>query len=290
MAECDEFEMQVKRNYGRGDNLSEYIERKWSEKTLEAVEKLCLFDDDFMSLVFDENTEATEFLLNTIFERDDMCVLEVKGQHEYKNVIPYRCITIDIRAVDGNGKVYDIEVQRADTGAIPQRARFHSALIDSKLLEEGQKFKEIKDSYVIFITQNGVIGEGLPLYHVERVIKENNRDFSDGSHIIYVNGAYKDATTQIGRLVHDFGCSRSVDMYCDILKKHVKYYKETEGGREVMCQIIEDVAESRAAEERMDTLFNAMKNLMVTMKLTAEQALDAMGVSKEDKKAILKRL
>ncbi|MFR2234272.1 MAG: hypothetical protein ACLS55_02015 [Lachnospiraceae bacterium] len=57
-----------------------------------------------------------------------------------------------------------------------------------------------------------------------------------------------------------------------------------------MCQIIEDVAESRAAEERMDTLFNAMKNLMVTMKLTAEQALDAMGVSKEDKKAILKRL
>ena len=48
MAECDEFEMQVKRNYVRGDNLSEYIERKWSEKTLEAVEKLCLFDDDFM--------------------------------------------------------------------------------------------------------------------------------------------------------------------------------------------------------------------------------------------------
>ena len=141
-------------------NLSEYIERKWSEKTLEAVEKRCLFDDDFMSLVFDENTESTEFLLNTIFERDDMRVLEVKGQHEYKNVIPYRCITIDIRAVDGNGKVYDIEVQRADTGAIPQRARFHSALIDSKLLEEGQKFKEIKDSYVIFITQNDVIGEG----------------------------------------------------------------------------------------------------------------------------------
>ena len=69
-------------------------------------------------------------------------------------------------------------------------------------------------------------------------------------------------------------------------KKHVKYYKETEGGREVMCQIIEDVAK----EEKMDTLFNAMKNLMVTMKLTAEQALDAMGVSAEDKEAILKRL
>lgn len=28
MAECDEFEMQVKRNYGRGDNLSEYYRKK----------------------------------------------------------------------------------------------------------------------------------------------------------------------------------------------------------------------------------------------------------------------
>ena len=51
-------------------------------------------------------------------------------------------------------------------------------------------------------------------------------------------------------------------------KKNVKNYKETEVGREAMCQIIEDVAESRAAE----------------------QALDAMGVSAEDKEAILKRL
>ena len=38
--------------------------------------------------------------MNTIFEREDMHVLEVKGQHEYKNVLPYRCIIIDIRAVD----------------------------------------------------------------------------------------------------------------------------------------------------------------------------------------------
>lgn len=270
--------------------MPEIIKGHWSEETLNAVDKLCLFDDDFMSLVFDKNTEATEFLLNTIFEREDMHVLEVKGQHEYKNVLPYRCITIDIRAVDGLGKVYDIEVQRADAGTIPQRARFHSALVDSKLLEEGQKFKEIKDSYVIFITQNDVMGDDLPLYHVERVIKECNREFGDGAHIIYVNGAYKDDSSPIGRLVHDFGCVRSADMFCDVLKNQVKYYKETEGGREVMCQIIENVAESRAEAERMDTLFNTMKNLMNSMKWTAQQALKAMGVSDKDQEVILKRL
>lgn len=234
--------------------------------------------------------EATEYLLNTIFEREDMHVLEVKGQHEYKNVLPYRCIIIDIRAVDSLGKVYDIEVQRADAGAIPQRARFHSALVDSKLLKGGQEFKEIQDSYVIFITQNDVIGDGLPLYHVERIIKECNRDFADGSHIIYVNGAYKNDNSPIGRLVHDFRCTRSVDMFSDVLKNQVKYYKETEGGREVMCQIIDDVAESRAEAERIDTLFNTMKNLMDSMKWTSKQALEAMRVSDQDQAIILKRL
>ena len=51
--------------------MSEEIKKQWSEETLEAVDKLCLFDDDFMSLVFDRNIEATEYLLNTIFERSD---------------------------------------------------------------------------------------------------------------------------------------------------------------------------------------------------------------------------
>ena len=57
-----------------------------------------------------------------------------------------------------------------------------------------------------------------------------------------------------------------------------------------MCQIIENVAESRAEAERMDTLFNTMKNLMNSMKWTAQQALKAMGVSDKDQEVILKRL
>lgn len=54
---------------------NEYL--MWSRETLDAVEKLCLFDDDFMSLVFERNREATEYLINTILERDDLEVLEV---------------------------------------------------------------------------------------------------------------------------------------------------------------------------------------------------------------------
>ena len=47
------------------------------EETLEAIGKLCLLDDNLMTLVFDRNIEATELLLNIILQRDDLKVLEV---------------------------------------------------------------------------------------------------------------------------------------------------------------------------------------------------------------------
>ena len=160
------------------------------KETLKAIETLSLLDDNLMTLVFDRNIEATELLLNVILQRDDLKVLEVVAQREYKNLLPDgRSLTLDIYAVDGDGKVYDIEVQRASAGADVHRARFHSSMIDTKMLKAGQEFKEIHDSYVIFITAMDVMGEGCSLYHVKRMIEETGTYFGDGSQIIYVNGS-----------------------------------------------------------------------------------------------------
>ncbi len=162
------------------------------EEELQAISKLRLLDDDLMRLVFDKNIEATELLLNIILQRNDLKVLEVVAQREYKNAMAGgRSITIDIYAIDRERKVYDIEIQRASEGADVHRARFHSSMIDTRMLKKRQKFKELHDSYVIFITEEDVIGVGLSLYHVERVFKETGAPFGDGSHIIYVNGSYK---------------------------------------------------------------------------------------------------
>ena len=73
--------------------------------------------------------------------------------------------------------------------------------------------------------------KGLPLYHVERIIQETKERFEDGSHIIYVNGSYKNDDDPIGKLMHDFRCTSSIDMFYDELKNTVKYFKETEGER-----------------------------------------------------------
>lgn len=258
------------------------------EETLKAIEQLCLLDDNLMVLAFDRNIEATELLLNIILQRKDLKVLEVVTQREYKNPVSGgRSITLDIYAADGNGKIYDVEVQRASSGADVHRARFHSSMIDTKMLKAGQEFKEIHDSYVIFITAKDVIGAGHSLYHADRVIQETGTYLGDGSHIIYVNGSYKNDSDPVGKLAHDFRCRSSADMFYPELAKQVEYFKETEGGREIMCQVFEDLAEKRAneraAEVRIETLCSSIKSLMKSMKWTAEQAMAAMNVSENDR-------
>lgn len=250
------------------------LDRRMQEN-LQMVSKLRLLDDDLMTLVFDKNIEATTLLLNIILQRTDLIVLEVVAQRDYKNsMVGGRSITIDIYAKDSEEKIYDIEVQRADRGADSHRARFHSSVIDTKMLKEKENFKEIPDSYVIFITENDVVGDGLSLYHIDRVIKENGSDFGDGSHIIYVNGSYKNDSDPVGKLMHDFRCISSEDMYYPLLAEHVKYFKETDGGRKIMCKAFEELADKRVLEEKKEA---AMK-FLANGKLSAEEVAECIGL------------
>ncbi|MBR4640267.1 MAG: hypothetical protein IKO79_06885 [Butyrivibrio sp.] len=98
-----------------------------------------------MSLVFDKNIPATELVLRIILKRD-IIVKSVEGQEEYKNpLVGGRDITLDIHAIDIDGEEIDIEVQGNSEGAHVRRARFHSAMMDSRMLREKDAFNKIKD-------------------------------------------------------------------------------------------------------------------------------------------------
>lgn len=254
---------------------------------LEAIEKLCLLDDDLMTLVFDRNIEAAELMLNIIFQRSDLKVLEAVAQREYKNpMVGGRSITIDIYAVDKDKKVYDIEVQRASAGADAHRARFHSSMVDTKMLKAGQNFNEIHDSYVIFITEGDVMGAGCSLYHISRMVEETGTYFGDGSHIIYVNGSYKDDNDPVGKLMHDFRCINSVDMFYPELAKQMKYFKETEGGREIVCKVFEDLAEKRAEERAAEEKKASARRMIARGKLTLEEIAEDVDLPLEEVKEL----
>ena len=189
-----------------------------------------------------------ELVLNIILEHDDLKVESVTGQMELDSPQNEgRTITLDILASDKTGKYYDIEVQRASGGANTRRARFHSSSLDVRMLKKNQSFKELNDSYTIFITEDNYWKKGLPLYHLERIVKELGQDAEDGSHIIYVNGSYK-GNDSIGKLMSDFHAKKSSEMNYKPLADSVKNYKETEEGQGTMCKAVELYAEKKARE------------------------------------------
>ena len=267
--------------------MPDQIQDERMRENLQMIAKLRLMDDDLMRLVFDKNIKATELLLNIVLQRSDLNVLEVVAQREYRNpTFGGRSITIDIYAKDKDDRVYNVEVQRADRGAGCERARFHSSMIDTKMLLARQEFKDIHESYVIFITENDVFGAGLPLYHIDRVIKEICEDFGDGSHIIYANGAYNNDEEPIGKLMHDFRCTSSVDMFYPPLAESMKFFKETDGGRESMCRAFEELAEKRAKEVAKEVAEETARGTAVKLleinKLSISEIADSTGLTVEE--------
>ena len=260
-----------------------------NENDLQRIKELRLMDDDFFSEALDGKTEAVEYILNTVLERDDIKVKSTKAQVEYKSATK-RSIKLDIQAEDVNGRLMDIEIQRSDRGSGVRRARFHSSMIDRALLSKGDDFEDLVDTYVIFITEKDKFGMGVPLYHIERRIKEmDNALFGDGAHILYVNGEYRNLEHPVGSLMHDFNCKDAKDMVNPLLAEEVRYLKETEGGRSQMSRLLEEmrneVAEKAKAEGKAEGNHEKAVNTalkMIAKKYEAEEIAEITGLSLEE--------
>ena len=217
---------------------------------LALIENFRLMDDTFMSKCLEHAPECIELILRIILGKKDLKV--VKSQTEYPiKSLQGRGVRFDVFARDSKGREYDIEIQRADHGAEPKRARYNSALMDANALKSGEDFGKLRDTYVIFITENDVMGRGQDVYVFDRMDGRSGLDFGDGAHVVYANGTWR-GIDALGRLMHDFNCRDAAEMHFDVLKKRVSQFKNSEEGRHIMCKAVEEFAERRAAESKAE--------------------------------------
>ena len=217
--------------------LNSNLESRY-EKYKGIIKNFTLMSDIFMRNVF-KKRECLEYVLQVIMEKQDLYVIDQVIQKDYKN-LQGRSAVMDCVARDSTGKQFDVEIQQDNEGASPKRARYHSGLMDMNTLNPGQDFEELPESYVIFITRDDILGYGLPIYHIDRQIKELNEAFQDEAHIIYVNSRNQD-DTELGRLMHDLHCKKADEMHSPILAKRVYELKETQKGVELMCHEMEKI-------------------------------------------------
>ena len=224
---------------------------KQHQEDLDRLRSFRPMDDTFMRGLFKENLPLAELVLRIITGKSDLILTQCETQADMKRVTGARSICLDAYATDSAGKKYDIEVQRADNGADPHRARYHSSVMDVENLDEKQDYKELPDTYVIFITENDYYKAGESVYTIQNMNLTLNRPFNDGAHILYVNGEYRD-DSEIGRLMHDFNCTSADEMNFELLAERTRYLKENPKGVGSMCKAMEELRVESYAEGKAE--------------------------------------
>ena len=84
-------------------------------------------------------------------------------------------------------KWIDIEMQTTNKHDLEKRSRYYHALMDTDCLEKGGRFKDLKNTYVVFICTFDYLGLGEPMYVVESYIRKNDLHFNDGTSKILLN-------------------------------------------------------------------------------------------------------
>ena len=248
------------------------------EDARQVIDDITLLNNRFMNKVFDDNIPATQRVLRVILKNDKIKVKKVSIQRLIQNLYGHST-QLDVLAEDADGKQFNVEVQRSDAGASAKRARFYSGALDMHFLDSGAKYEVLPDSYVIFITERDTLAEGRPIYTVRRYISESSKLFEDGSHIIYVNAEFQDATP-LGRLMHDFACKNPDEMHYKEIADRVRYFKSTKEGAIDMEDIIEIYAENKAKKAAQEAAKKAAKEFY-QKSLDVARTLLASGVTVE---------
>lgn len=255
------------------------------EELLEKIAEFRLLDDTYMTVFFDGHPELIELVLSIILDRDDLKVTGSQIQKPLKNIQGHSSI-LDIYAVDGKNTVYNIEIQSRSDGAGPKRARYYSSLIDSNNLDKNEDYENLPETYVIFFTAADVFGKDLPIYTVNRTVDElGHIPFGDDEHIIYVNGNRMD-DTPLGKLVHDFKCKKPSEMFYEKLAERAHDIKETNGGNDSMCEIMEELRVRADAFARKDTARQTAVKMLKRNKLFIEEIAEDSGLTLEEVKAL----
>ena len=138
-------------------------EEKWERATIA--------NDFVFYKVMKDNPDVCQRLLEILLEFE-IDHIDMNCQEQIDIDWKSKGIRLDVY-VKGTDKVFDIEMQATDTKELPERARYYQGVIDVDCLSSGQPYKDLKDSYIIFICVPDIFKKGLPVYTFENLCRQD---------------------------------------------------------------------------------------------------------------------
>jgi hypothetical protein len=110
-----------------------------------------------------------------------------------------------------------------------RRVRYNGAILTTNVSDPGIKFENVPDVTVVLISKFDIFGGNLPLYHVDRVIRETGKIVDNGFEEVYVNTKVKD-DSEISELMEVFVDDTAYNSKFPKTSAGKRRYKETESG------------------------------------------------------------
>ncbi|MDD6596826.1 Rpn family recombination-promoting nuclease/putative transposase [Anaerovibrio sp.] len=242
---------------------------KWrKDKRIAKWNKLTLRNNFMFRLVM-EKQELCKKLIECILGIKIKSISYMEHEKSFEANLRSKGIRLDLFVIDEDGVAYDIEMQMDNSYKefLGRRTRYYVSTMDNNALKKGERYSQLRKSYVIFICTFDPFGRGLAKYTFNAICNEDHSlVLDDGVTRVFINteGDRHRISKELASLIGYISTGEVTDDYTKDLDEEVRTLRNDDGReRDYMTymQTImehEDMAYSRGISQGISQASKAM--------------------------------
>ncbi len=153
------------------------------------IEELTFADNFMFGAVLARNIDLCKEILEIILDRKVSRISYSNTEQYFEATPDSKSVYLDVYLEDDTSKAYDMEMQAYDEPDIAARSRYYQANVDINLMAKKMEYKDLRESYIIFICTKDYFGHGLRKYTYENICHETGDPLGDRTKKIFLNAA-----------------------------------------------------------------------------------------------------
>ena len=274
---------------------------------------------------WDELTIADNFIFCKVMENERICmgVLEtllgisvghieyLKTENSLENFYDSRGIRLDVYVKDAD-RIFNIEMQTGNYDDMLLRARYYLSSSDVATTKRRTKFKDIRETYILFICKDDPFGEGIPRYtKISKFLETDRISYDDKSRNVFYNCSAweKEGNPEVRgvlKFIYGLKPDSGIALEMDEAASLAKQKSDLEDEYMYFSDILEDEKEEARAEghalghseghaegleagrrqQKIESAMEAARNA-ISLGLTEQQVATISGLSVEDVKSLM---
>lgn len=207
---------------------------KWrKDKRIAKWNKLTLRNNFMFRLVM-EKQELCKKLIECILGIKIKSISYMEHEKSFEANLKSKGIRLDLFVIDEDGVAYDIEMQMDNSYKefLGRRTRYYVSTMDNNALKKGERYSQLRKSYVIFICTFDPFGRGLAKYTFNAICNEDHSlVLDDGVTRVFINteGDRHRISKELASLIGYISTGEVTDDYTKDLDEEVRTLRNDDG-------------------------------------------------------------